>query len=166
MRVRFILLLGLLMFPLTVSAAGGVTVGQLTVTPARGPVGTTYVVVGNDFPRHTTVRLIVFFLIPTASGGQGERHVADQSVAVADDGTLVARVDSTGYPPADYTVVDAAAPGQTLAHFTVVASATALPGLPNTGGGGMSDGRASEGWECNAMGVPVRAGSATRWACQ
>ncbi len=135
---RALIFLALLAAFLAPRHAGAAVPGVLAVTPATGPVGTTFIVTGVGFTGRSAVRLIVLHLFPIASGGAGEQHVVDRSVPVAADGTLTLRVDSADFAPDNYLVLDEAAPGQTATHFTVIGGAAPLPGLPNTGGGGMS----------------------------
>lgn len=128
--IALLLILATLWRPGSVSA-----VGSLTVAPASGPPGTVFAVTGSGFTAISSVRVIVFYAPRSASGGRGERHVLDQQVAVGGDGGFTLRVDSTGFVPEEYVVIDAGVSAQARATFTVTDGIVPPPGLPNTGGG-------------------------------
>lgn len=103
-----------------------IRIESITVAPASAPAGTIFVVTGIGFAPDTTAILFV----EDAAG----TSVANVQVAVDDDGTFSATIDSSGYAPSQYRVTVASSPGLAQlaeAEFTV----SVMPGLPNTGGG-------------------------------
>jgi len=125
----------LLLLALVGSATAAAT-PSLVVSPAAGPPGTVFMVTGGGFPPHSTVRVIVLYLAPNAGGGRSEQDVLNRQVPVAADGSFALAVDSAAFVPETYHVVSPDAPSSVVADFVVTAGTGALPGLPNTGGGG------------------------------
>lgn len=132
---RAMIAAGLLLLAL-VGSVTAAAAPSLAVTPAAGPPGTIFTVIGGGFAPHSTVRMIVFYLAPNAGGGRGEQDVLDRQVPVAADGHFALAVDSVAFVPETYHVVSPGAPSAVVADFVVTAGMGALPGLPNTGGGG------------------------------
>ncbi len=123
---------------LLIALAGEATAAgpSLAVSPAAGPPETVFTVTGGGFTPASTARVIVFYLAATAAGGRGERDVLDRRVPVAADGSFTLAVDAAAFVPEVYHVISPDAPSTVVANFTVTGGAGALPGLPNTGGGG------------------------------
>jgi len=118
-----------------VGPAAAVAAPDLAVSPTAGPPGTIFTVTGGGFAARSTVRIIVFYLARNAGGGRGQQDVLNQQVPVAADGSFALAVDAATFVPETYHVVSPDAT-TALADFAVTAGAGALPGLPNTGGGG------------------------------
>ncbi len=136
--------------------ASGVAAPSLAVSPTAGPPGTLFTVTGNGFNGTSTIHVIVFYLARTASGGHGQADVLEQPVSVGADGRFALQVDSTSYTPETYHVVVPEAGSMVGASFVVTSGTGTLPGMPNTGGGGLRTG---------ALGRSVASGGAPplRW---
>ncbi len=61
-------------------------------------------------------------------------------MSVGADGRFALQVDSTSYTPETYHVVVPEAGSMVGASFVVTSGTGTLPGMPNTGGGGMRTG--------------------------
>jgi len=121
--------------PASAAAAPG-----LAVSPAAGPPGTTFTVTGNGLSGGGSIHVIIFYLARTASGGHGQADVLEQLVPVGADGRFTLQVDATSYAPETYHVVVPEAGSMVGASFAVTSGTGTLPGLPNTGAGGMRTG--------------------------
>ena len=118
----------------------------ITVSPAAGPPGTSFVVTGTGFAPGSTV---LFGAVDPAT-----EPVAAELLQVAADGSFQTAIDSTGFAPGQYTVVVGTSDASTLlasGAFTVTAGGTGGGGaggggtgdpttMPRSGGGGMSPG--------------------------
>ncbi len=113
-------------------ARGAVTITSpngeaLAVAPASGPAGTRFTVTGTNLPPGATVAY-------GAINAQNQPGPLGQ-VQVGADGRSEVGIDSSGYAPGLYRAfVSSEGRGLAAAHFTV--TATGMPGLPSTGGGG------------------------------
>ncbi len=137
--------------------ASGVAAPSLAVSPTAGPPGTLFTVTGNGFNGTSTAHVIVFYLARTASGGHGQADVLEQPVSVGADGRFALQVDSTSYTPETYHVVVPEAGSMVGVSFVVTSSTGTLPGMPNTGGGGLRTG---------ALGRSVASGGAPPLRCR
>lgn len=136
MRYGRAMIAAVLLLRALVGSATAAATPSLVVSPAAGPPGTVFMVTGGGFPPHSTVRVIVLYLAPNAGGGRSEQDVLNRQVPVAADGSFALAVDSAAFVPETYHVVSPDAPSSVVADFVVTAGTGALPGLPNTGGGG------------------------------
>ncbi len=132
-------LLALLADPVSAEAAPAIT-----VSPASGPPGTSFVVTGTGFTPGSTVLF--------GAVDQATEPVAAELLQVAADGTFQTAIDSTGFAPGQYTVVVGTSDASALlasGAFTVTAGgargggagggATGDPTtMPRSGGGGMT----------------------------
>lgn len=122
---------------LSTTSAPPVSSEQIAIAPASGPAGTRFEATGTGFKPGLNLQLVV---VPSATGAQTppERQVALGSHQVGADGRFTVAIDSTGFPPEPYDLVALTGnPGPPyVGRFTVTAGA--MPGLPNTGGGGAS----------------------------
>ena len=130
----FLALLALLVVP-----ASAVAAPAITVSPASGPPGTSFVVTGTGFTPGSTVLF--------GAVDQATEPVAAELLQVAADGTFQTAIDSTGFALGEYTVVVGTSDGSTLlasGTFTVTAGGTGGGGtggpatMPRSGGGGMT----------------------------
>lgn len=144
--------------------AAGVAAPSLAVSPTAGPPGTLFTVTGNGFHGTSTAHVIVLYLARTASGGHGEADVLEQPVSVGADGRFALQVDSTSYTPETYHVVVPEAGSMVGASFVVTSGTGTLPGMPNTGGGGMRTGALVDQWR--AVGRPRSAGGTPPLRCR
>ncbi len=140
MRYLATLLMALLVPILLARPASTAAAPSLAVSPAAGPPGTPFTVTGHGLNGTTTIHVIVFYLARTASGGHGQADVLEQLVSVGADGRFALQVDSTSYTPETYHVVVPEAGSMVGASFVVTSGTGTLPGMPNTGGGGMRTG--------------------------
>ena len=119
--------------PLSARAA---TTPALIVLPQRGPVGTTFTIMGTGLSGQTAVTLVEYTLVPNPAGGAkgacSQRSVFDGAVSVDGAGTFTMTLDSTTYIPGEYFAVLPQVPGRPQLTFTVIGIPT---GLPATGGG-------------------------------
>ena len=113
----------------------------ITVSPAAGPPGTSFVVTGTGFAPGSTVLF--------GAVDQATEPVAAELLQVAADGSFQTAIDSTGFAPGQYTVVVGTSDASTLlasAEFTVTAGGAGAGGagdpttMPRSGGGGMTPG--------------------------
>ena len=118
----------------------------ITVSPAAGPPGTSFVVTGTGFAPGSTVLF--------GAVDQATEPVAAELLQVAADGSFQTAIDSTGFAPGQYTVVVGTSDASALlasAEFTVTTGGAATGGaggggtgdpttMPRSGGGGMTPG--------------------------
>lgn len=149
-RVSICLAAGVaLLWPGSVLGAIGSQAPALTLEPERGPCATELVVRGANFPPGETIAL-------TSRAGREDIVFQLATPLVATDGTFAVRValwqmEPTCRFPRErrvagenlYTIlatVGGDRPGTVLARatFTLTEAAESLPGLPNTGGGGLA----------------------------
>jgi len=103
---------------------------QLTIAPPSGPVGTRFTLSGSRF----------------APGAQllyginvNEQPVILGEITTGADGRFTASFDSSAIPPGDYELAIATSPTvQPLALARFAVTAATMPGLPNTGTGGLA----------------------------
>ena len=110
----------------------------ITVSPASGPPGTSFVVTGTGFTPGSSV---LFGAVDEAT-----EPVAAELLQVAADGTFQTAIDSTGFAPGQYTVVVGTSDASALlasGAFTVTAGGAGGGGtggpttMPRSGSGGM-----------------------------
>ncbi len=126
---------------LTVTDAPAIAPERVTVAPSTGPAGTRFAATVTGLTPGITV---VAFTTESALGPRGHFRPLG-TVTVPADGRVIFPIDTTGYDPQSYDLIVFGPGGPRLglplaiAQFMVTASA-AMPGLPNTGGGGMAAG--------------------------
>lgn len=123
---------------------------RMTISPASGPVGTQFTVTGTGFAPGARV----MYGLDKASGPP---EIIGNAQAGA-DGRFTATLDSRGYALGSYRLLAATDPAEgaiAAASFTVTAAAT--PGLPNTGGGGMTSWMVPSGALVAGLGLVVLA---------
>jgi hypothetical protein len=126
----FLVLLALL--ALVVVPASAEAAPALTVSPASGPPGTSFVVTGTGFAPGSTVLF--------GAVDQATEPVAAELLQIAADGSFRTVIDSTGFALGEYTVVVGTSDASTLlanGTFTVTAG--------GAGGGGAAGGGAASG---------------------
>ncbi len=134
----FLLLLALLVVPATAEAAPAIT-----VSPASGPPGTSFVVTGTGFTPGSTVLF--------GAVDQATEPVVAELLQIVADGTFRTAIDSTGFALGEYTVVVGTSDASTLLAngvFTVTASGAG-------GGGAAGGGAASSGTGGGGTGGPT-----------
>ena len=92
----------------------------ITVSPASGPPGTSFVVTGTGFTPGSTVLF--------GAVDQATEPVAAELLQVAADGSFRTAIDSTGFAPGQYTVVVGTSDASTVlasGAFTVTAGGAA-----------------------------------------
>ncbi len=125
----------------TITDAPSIAPERLTITPGTGPVGTRFTATGTGL---TPGLAVVAFTTESALGPQGHfRQVAQLTVPA--DGRVTFPIDTTGYNAEGHDLVIFGPGGPAIglplviAQFVVTAPG-AMPGLPNTGGGGLAAG--------------------------
>ena len=124
---------------LTVTDAPSIAPERLAVTPSAGPAGTRFTATGTGL---TPGIAVVAFTTESAKGPAGNFRPLG-TFTVPADGRVAFPIDTTGYDPQGYDLIVFGPGGPAIglplviAQFTVAAPG-GMPGLPNTGSGGLA----------------------------
>lgn len=145
----FILLAVGLPIAAAVPVAGTAALGQLTVTPPEGPVGTRLEVRGGGYPRGWAGGRLEVTMRPAPPAAPAAPVLEDSiGVYVDETGAFRAILDTSGLAPGRYTVFAWSQSGPDQAITETIATLTAAPAiaLPATGGGGRGERDYAPAW--------------------